>query len=53
MKTHHLFCWGLLVITGCVFTLKAETTLGQLLGYIAVIISMGIFSKNMIGKMSR
>jgi hypothetical protein len=51
MKTHQLFCCLLVFITCCVFAWKAETTLGEVAGYIAVIISMAVFSKNIIGKL--
>ncbi|MBC7886359.1 MAG: hypothetical protein H7Z13_00610 [Ferruginibacter sp.] len=52
MKTPVLFCILLFFITACVFTWKAESTLGQEFGYIAVIISMAVFSKNIIEKLN-
>ena len=51
MKKHHLFFCTLIFITCGVFTWKAESHIGQELGYIAVVISMVFFSKNIISKL--
>ncbi|MEP7143581.1 MAG: hypothetical protein ABI707_11955 [Ferruginibacter sp.] len=53
MKTHHLFCCLLTLITCCIFTWIAESALGIVLGCIAIIISMAVFSKNIMGKLVR
>ncbi len=50
MKTHQLFCCLLTLITCCVFTCTAQTTTGIAMGYITVVISMAIFSKNILSK---
>ena len=51
MKKYHLFFCTLIFITSCIFTWEAESHLGQELGYIAVVISMAVFSKNIISKL--
>jgi hypothetical protein len=50
MKTPRLFCYVLTFITCCVFTWKAESTLGTVLGYIALMISILVIGKSIIDK---
>ncbi|MEP7143580.1 MAG: hypothetical protein ABI707_11950 [Ferruginibacter sp.] len=50
MKTHHLFCCLLIFITCGIFTWKAESTLGTVLGYFALMISIVVIGKIIIDK---
>ena len=50
MKTHHLFCCVLIFITCCVFTWRAESTLGAVLGYITLMILIIVMGKTIIDK---
>ena len=50
MKIHSLFCSLLIFITCCVFTWKAESTLGAVMGYIALIISLSALGKIIIDR---
>ena len=53
MKSPQLFCFVMTFITCCVFTWKAETSLGEMTGYIALVISMAVFSKSIISKLEQ
>ncbi|MEP7110248.1 MAG: hypothetical protein ABI760_19790 [Ferruginibacter sp.] len=52
MKTHHLFFCVMLFITCCVFTWKAESTSGQLLGFIALVVSILSIGKIIVSKLN-
>jgi hypothetical protein len=50
MKKNSLFYCLLIFITCCVFTWKAQSTFGAVLGYIAIMISIVVIGKFIIEK---
>ncbi len=52
MKTHTLFCLVLTAITCFVFTWKAESALGQLLGLIALVTSLVVVGDNIVRRLN-